>query len=136
MSCGFPAFFVEMANIGLGPMKLTRMINWIAMGRVFRRAMAAVFVCATICAPAASLGFSLLPTQGGSNEERSELDGSEHVRAALPQCRRQVRCKPHPACDAIKSTAMADSLVVRQRTLATAQLAIPPTSGWSLPLRL
>ena len=107
-----------------------------AMARIFGRATAAFVVCATFMAPAASLGFSYQSGQGELNDQRTELESTEHTRATIHQLRRSSRCKFIPAYDARVLLAQKNLLLVQRRTIATTERFESSTDGWTSPLRL
>ncbi len=132
--CGFPAIFVEMATEGSGRMKLRHLILPKAAAGLFGRATAVFIICATFVAPTASLGFQ--PAQSELNDQRSELETTDHTRAIVHQLRRSNRGKLNPDCGAGILLRQTDLLLAQRRTIATTQRFESSTDGWTSPLRL
>lgn len=117
-------------------MSIRRSIKRTAEANLFRRATAAIFICATLLTPGASLGVSLLPTQGGQSEERSELEGSEHLRAALPQFRRHMRSKLNPTYNGGIFMGERELVAMQRKAIAAEQQSTSSPDGWTSRLQL
>ena len=99
------------------------------------RVLAVLIACATLLVPA-TLGAGLLRVQGELIDARSELEGSEHSRATVPQPRRSMRNRNNLAYFAGFSSNSVVALSARCRRSASEPRHTPWPVSWTSPMRL
>ena len=101
-----------------------------------RLGAALLLACATVFGAAGTLAASSLLTQSEQNEQRSEIDGSEHFRATLHPTRRSLRSKPNPVCGGgVVFEHLAPS-AEQLRSPAAHLRSTPSVDVWTCPKRL
>jgi hypothetical protein len=105
------------------------------ISRIFRVVTAFLVILVTVVVPAASLGFGFGANQGETNDQRSELETTEHFRATLSQLRRSSRSKLNPVCDAGIYLGH-DQLPDQFQPIVATQHYESSTDGWTSPLRI
>jgi hypothetical protein len=100
-----------------------------------RVAAAALLACATVFTPAA-LGLNSSRMQSEQNEQRSEIDSSEHFRATLNQTRRFARGRFHPQLVAGIVYVRFTALTTQSPCSVAQDRSNLSADSWSSPMRL